>query len=42
STFFWVDPQEELICILMTQLMPSGYYPIRMQMQSMVYSAFVD
>ena len=42
STFFWVDPQEELICILMTQLMPSGYYPIRMQMQSMVYSAFND
>ena len=42
STFFWVDPQEELICILMTQLMPSGYYPIRVQMQSMVYSAFID
>ena len=42
STFFWVDPEEELICILMTQLMPSGYYPIRMQMQSMVYSAFID
>ena len=42
STFFWVDPKEELICILMTQLMPSGYYPIRMQMQSMVYSSFID
>ena len=42
STFFWIDPEEELICILMTQLMPSGYYPIRMQMQSMVYSAFID
>ena len=42
STFFWVDPEEELICILMTQLMPSGYYPIRVQMQSMVYSAFLD
>ena len=42
STFFWIDPKEDLICILMTQLMPSGYYPIRMQMQSMVYSAFED
>ena len=42
STFFWVDPREELICILMTQLMPSGDYPIRVQMQSMVYSAFID
>lgn len=42
STFFWIDPKEELICILMTQLMPSGYYPIRVQMQSMVYSAFLD
>jgi len=26
----------------MTQLMPSGYYPIRVQMQSMVYSSFID
>ena len=42
STFFWIDPKEELICILMTQLMPSGYYPIRVQMQSMVYSSFTD
>jgi hypothetical protein len=42
STFFWIDPKEDLICIMMTQLMPSGYYPIRVQMQSMVYGSFID
>ena len=39
STFFWVDPQEEMVVILMTQLMPSGTYPLRPQLQQLVYSA---
>ena len=39
STFFWVDPQEDLIGILMTQLMPSAAYPIRPQFQQLVYAA---
>jgi len=42
STLFWIDPQEDLIAILMTQLMPSRAYPLRPQMQQLVYGALVD
>jgi CubicO group peptidase (beta-lactamase class C family) len=42
STFFWIDPVEELIVIQMTQLMPSGSYPIRPQLQQLVYAAIVE
>ena len=40
STYFWVDPREELIVIFMTQLMPSATYPIRRELRTLVYSAF--
>jgi CubicO group peptidase (beta-lactamase class C family) len=40
STYFWVDPREELIVIFMTQLMPSMTYPIRRELRTLVYSAF--
>jgi len=39
STFFWIDPEEDLIGIMMTQLMPSSAYPIRPQFQQLVYAA---
>ena len=39
STFFWIDPMEDLIAIQMTQMMPSNAYPIRPQFQSLVYAA---
>ncbi len=39
STFFWVDPVEELIAVQATQLMPSSTYPMRMQLQQLVYAA---
>jgi CubicO group peptidase (beta-lactamase class C family) len=42
STFFWIDPKEELIAILMTQLLPSSAYPIRRQLRTLVYSAFTE
>ncbi|MGB0389289.1 MAG: serine hydrolase domain-containing protein [Ardenticatenaceae bacterium] len=42
STFFFIDPQEELIGILMTQFMPSSYYPIRDQFKTAVYQALID
>ncbi len=42
STFFWIDPAEDLIAIQMTQLMPSGAYPIRPQLQQLVYAAIED
>lgn len=42
STFFWIDPVEDIITILMTQLMPSGAYPIRPQLQQLVYAAIEE
>lgn len=39
NTFFWIDPLEELIAIQMTQMIPSGCYPIRPQFQALVYAA---
>jgi CubicO group peptidase (beta-lactamase class C family) len=39
STFFWIDPKEELAAILMTQLLPSSAYPIRRELRTLVYSA---
>ena len=40
STYFWIDPREELIVIFMTQLMPSAAYPLRRELRTLVYSAF--
>ena len=41
STYFWVDPAEELIVIFMTQLIPSSSYPIRRQLKTAVYQALL-
>ena len=37
STGFWVDPVEELVCVIMTQQVPSSTYPIRRQLRNVVY-----
>ncbi|WP_310498198.1 serine hydrolase domain-containing protein [Sandarakinorhabdus sp.] len=42
STFFWVDPEEDLVGIFMTQLIPSSTYPVRREVRTMVYSALDD
>lgn len=42
STMFWIDPQEELIGILLTQLMPSSSYPLRREMKVLSYQALID
>lgn len=42
STYFWVDPVEELIVIFMTQLIPSSSYPIRRQLKQLVYQSLID
>ncbi len=39
STFFWVDPAEELVVLFLTQLIPSSTYPVRRQLRTMIYSA---
>ncbi|EHP44628.1 beta-lactamase [Cupriavidus basilensis OR16] len=42
STFFWVDPQEDLIGLFLTQLLPSSAYPVRRQLRTLVYSAITE
>ncbi len=42
STYFWIDPLEELIAILMTQYIPSLTYPIRPEFRALVYQALID
>ncbi len=42
STMFWVDPREELVGVLLTQLLPSSTYPIRRQMRVLTYQSIVD
>jgi CubicO group peptidase (beta-lactamase class C family) len=42
STAFWIDPGEDLIVVLMTQLMPSSSYPIRRQLRTLTYAAIDD
>ena len=38
STYFWIDPQIDLICIFMTQFIPSYTYDIRNELRRLVYS----
>ena len=42
STLFWIDPTEEIIVIFMTQLMPSGTYPIKSELQELINAAIDD
>jgi CubicO group peptidase (beta-lactamase class C family) len=42
TTHFWVDREQELVGIVMTQLLPDGTYPVRQMMQAMTYQALVD
>jgi CubicO group peptidase (beta-lactamase class C family) len=42
STVFWVDPREELVVLLLTQLVPSATYPLRQQLQALAYQTLVD
>ncbi len=42
STKFWIDPQEQLIGILMLQYIPSDTYPIGEDFRTLVYQALID
>tara|TARA_B100000900_G_scaffold295997_1_gene254566 strand:+ start:3083 stop:4360 length:1278 start_codon:yes stop_codon:yes gene_type:complete len=42
STFFWIDPTEDLFVVFLTQLMPSSTYPIRRELRTRVYQAIVE
>lgn len=41
STAFFVDPAEELIAVFMTQLLPSGTWPIRRELRQLVYQSLI-
>ncbi|ASJ76639.1 serine hydrolase domain-containing protein [Granulosicoccus antarcticus] len=42
STFFWIDPVEDLFVIFLTQLYPSSTYPMRRELRTMLYQALSD
>jgi len=42
STTFWVDPVEDMTVIFLTQLIPSGAYPIRRELRVLAYQALID
>ncbi len=42
STIFWIDPDEDLIVVLMTQFMLSNVYPLKEELAALVYQAVVD
>jgi CubicO group peptidase (beta-lactamase class C family) len=42
STMFWIDPAEELIGMLLTQLVPSSTYPVRREMRVLTYQALTE
>ncbi|QUJ78311.1 beta-lactamase family protein [Sulfitobacter albidus] len=39
STFFWIDPVEQLSVVFFTQLIPSSSYPARPQLKALVHGA---
>jgi CubicO group peptidase (beta-lactamase class C family) len=42
NTHFWIDPQEQLIGILMLQHVPSSTYPVTNDFRTLVYQALID
>lgn len=42
STNFTVDPKEDLVYTIMTQLLPSSSWPLRPQLKQLVHQALVD
>ena len=42
STDFFVDPEENLVAMVLTQLLPTGTYPLRPTMEVLTYQAIVE
>lgn len=42
NTVFWIDPEEELVVIFMTNVLPSSVFPFRDDLRKYVYDAVVD
>ncbi|MFP6596438.1 MAG: serine hydrolase domain-containing protein [Candidatus Hydrogenedentota bacterium] len=42
STDFWIDKKENIVGIVLTQLLPAGTYPQRVQVHNAVYAAITE
>jgi CubicO group peptidase (beta-lactamase class C family) len=42
STYFWIDPQEDMIVIFLTQFMPNATFNFPDQLKAIIYPAIVD
>jgi CubicO group peptidase (beta-lactamase class C family) len=42
ETYFLIDPQEELVGIMMSQYLPSQTYPIRQEFRTAIYQALIE
>jgi CubicO group peptidase (beta-lactamase class C family) len=42
NTYFYIDPKEELILILMMQFVPNFYYPVFKEFRVLGYEAIID
>ena len=42
NTFFWVDPEEELYAVIMTQISPFGHLELSNRFRSLTYQAIAD
>jgi CubicO group peptidase (beta-lactamase class C family) len=45
GTAFWIDPDEQMIVVFMTQIMQMGLpapYPLRRELRTLTYSAVVE
>ena len=42
NTYFFIDPQEEIVGILFAQFFPSNYYPIRRKFSVAIYQSIID
>lgn len=42
NTYFYIDPKEEMILILMSQFVPNYYYPVFKQLRVLSYQAIAD
>jgi hypothetical protein len=41
-TAYWVDPAEQLVCVLMTQLLPATGSDLQGKFRTLVYQSIVD
>lgn len=42
STYFWVDPAEDMVVVFMTQLMPPAALPTRREVRRLVYAGLAS